>query len=462
MDTLFHSVTLISSRCKGCINCIKRCPTGAIRVRNGKAYIISERCIDCGECIRVCPHHAKKAVVDPLEKMDSFKYKVAIPAPTLYGQFDNLDNIDKVLYALREIGFDDVFEVSAAAEIISQWTRRLLIDGRLVKPVISSACPAVTRLIRVRFPNLCRNVLPLIAPVELAAMMARKKAIEDTRLRSQDIGIFFISPCPAKATYARAPIGIAKSDIDGVFAISDVYPKIAGIIKHMDTPEPMSHSGIIGVGWASSGGEASALLNGKYLAADGIENAAKVLEEIEDEKLSDMDFIELDACSGGCVGGVLTVENAYVAKARIQRLRKYLPVSCAHADGDVPARALWTVPLEYMPVLTLDKDVGKAMHKMMEVDALAEQMPGLDCGSCGAPSCRAFCEDVVRGMADKDDCVFVVRERINKLVNELSALEDYVPPPFRKPADEDAGQDENDGHQESPSDPDAGGTKNDS
>lgn len=162
MDTLFHSVTLISSRCKGCINCIKRCPTGAIRVRNGKAYIISERCIDCGECIRVCPHHAKKAVVDPLEKMDAFKYKVAIPAPTLYGQFDNLDNIDKVLCALIKIGFDNVFEVSAAAEIISQWTRRLLEEGRLVKPVISSACPAVTRLIRVRFPNLCRNVLPLV------------------------------------------------------------------------------------------------------------------------------------------------------------------------------------------------------------------------------------------------------------------------------------------------------------
>jgi Na+-translocating ferredoxin:NAD+ oxidoreductase RNF subunit RnfB len=438
MDKQYHSVTLDSDRCKGCINCIKRCPTEAIRVRNGKAYIISERCIDCGECIRVCPQHAKKAVVDPWEKMDGFKYRVAIPAPTLYGQFNNLDNIDKVLDALTQIGFDDVFEVSAAAEIISQWTRRLMEQGQLTKPVISSACPAVTRLIRVRFPNLCRNVLPLLPPVELAARMARQKAVEKTGLAPEKIGVFFISPCPAKVTYARMPLGISRSDIDGVFAISDVYPKIAGIVKHMGTPEARSHSGIIGVGWASSGGEASALLSEKYLAADGIENVIKVLEEVEDEKLAETDFIELDACNGGCVGGVLTVENPYVAKARLQRLRKYLPVSRSHAEGDVPASAMWSVPLEYMPVMKLDDDVSKAMKKMMEIDALNEQMPGLDCGSCGAPSCHAFCEDVVRGMADKGDCIFVLRERINKLVNELSALEDYVPPPFRKPADEPA------------------------
>jgi Na+-translocating ferredoxin:NAD+ oxidoreductase RNF subunit RnfB len=436
MGEFYHSVTLISSRCKGCINCIKRCPTEAIRVRNGKAYIISERCIDCGECIRVCPQHAKKAVFDTVDKLAQFKYNIALPAPALYGQFNNLDNIDKVLTALKSLGFDDIFEVSRAAEIISQWTRKLMAEGQLSTPVISSACPAVTRLIRVRFPNLCRNVLPLQAPVELAAKMARQKAMQSTGLKSEEIGVFFISPCPAKVTYTRMPLGITKSALDGVLAIGDIYPKIVGIIKHMKNPESISESGVIGVGWASSGGEAAALLNEKYLAADGIENVIKVLEEVEDEKLGEIDFIELNACSGGCVGGVLTVENPYVAKARIQRLRKYLPVSRNHVEGDVPANAMWTVPLEYMPVMKLDDDVGVAMKKMMEIDSLAEDMPGLDCGSCGAPSCHAFCEDVVRGMAEKGDCIFVLRERINKLVNELSALEDYVPPPFRKAPEE--------------------------
>lgn len=436
MSEFYHSVTLDSARCKGCINCIKRCPTEAIRVRNGKAFIISERCIDCGECIRVCPHHAKKAVYDTMNIISDFQYKIALPAPALYGQFNNLDSIDKVLTSLKEIGFDDIFEVSRGAEIISECTRRLMAEGMLQKPVISSACPAVARLIRVRFPNLCRNVLPLLAPVEYAARMAKQEAVEKTGLEPEQIGVFFISPCPAKVTYAKSPLGVGKSAVDGVLTISDIYPKIAGIIKHMEDPEQLSSSGLIGVGWAGSGGEAAALLNEKYLAADGIENVIKVLEEVEDEKLGEIDFIELNACSGGCVGGVLTVENPYVAKARIQRLRKYLPVSLNHLEGDVAAHMMWTLPLEYLPVLKLDDNVSEAMRMMMQIDELSEQMPGLDCGSCGAPSCRAFCEDVVRGIANKGDCIFMMRDRIRKLVDELSTLEGYVPPPFRTAEDE--------------------------
>ena len=68
-NEMYHSVTLDKDKCTGCINCIKRCPTEAIRVRNGKAKIIKERCIDCGECIRVCPNHAKKAIVDSLDML---------------------------------------------------------------------------------------------------------------------------------------------------------------------------------------------------------------------------------------------------------------------------------------------------------------------------------------------------------------------------------------------------------
>ena len=66
MEQFTHSVMLDKELCMGCINCIKRCPTDEIRVRDGKAHILKERCIDCGECIRICPHHAKKAITDPV------------------------------------------------------------------------------------------------------------------------------------------------------------------------------------------------------------------------------------------------------------------------------------------------------------------------------------------------------------------------------------------------------------
>ena len=102
MSVYRHSVSLESEKCKGCTHCLRRCPTEAIRIRDGHAVINTERCIDCGECIRLCPHKAKKAIYDPLESINNFKYKIALPPPTLYGQFDNLDDVDCMLKGLGE------------------------------------------------------------------------------------------------------------------------------------------------------------------------------------------------------------------------------------------------------------------------------------------------------------------------------------------------------------------------
>ena len=272
MDTYFHSVRLDKDKCKGCTNCIKRCPTQAIRVREGKAHIIKERCIDCGECITVCPHHAKYAERDSLTQIIGYKYRIALPAPALYGQFNNLDDINIVLNALPFLGFDSVYEVSKAAELISDATRRLMAEGKLKKPIISSACPAVVRLIRVCFPDLLDNVLPLNPPVEEAARLAKQKAAEKTGLPLSDIGVFFISPCPAKITAIKQPLGLEKSYIDGAVAINDIYPVL---LKQMEKTEKddlkaLHESGVIGISWATSGGEASGTLNDNALSADGI------------------------------------------------------------------------------------------------------------------------------------------------------------------------------------------------
>ena len=427
MDRFFHSVTMDKDKCLGCTNCIKRCPTEAIRVREGKAQIISERCIDCGECIRVCPHHAKKARYDHLSVLEGWKYKIAIPAPALFGQFNNLDDIDIVLTGLKQMGFDDVYEVSRGAELVSDATRKLMADGRLPKPVISSACPAVVRLIRVRFPDLCDHVLNLNAPMEVSAMMAKRAASERTGIPIEEIGAFFITPCPAKVTDIKMPIGTEGSWCDGAIAISEVFPLLSHRMDKLETVEPIGQSGLIGVSWAGSGGESAALLNEKYLAADGIENVIRVLEELEDERIRELDFVELNACSGGCVGGVLCVENGYVAKARLQRLRKYLPVSQNHLDGGVPRDMEWTEPLEFAPVLKLSQNLEEAMQMMEEIDVICEGLPGLDCGSCGAPSCRALAEDVVRGAARTSDCVFVMREQVKNVADTLSSIGGYVP-----------------------------------
>lgn len=421
MSELFHSVTLNPDLCQGCINCIKKCPTEAIRVRNGKAYIITERCIDCGECIRTCPHHAKQAIIDPLSKMDNYKYKIALPAPSLYGQFHNIDDLDIVVNAFLKMGFDEVFEVSRGAEIVSDCTRKLVAQDKLKYPIINSACPAVVRLITIRFPQLIDCILPFNSPMEVSAKAAREEAMAKTGLKSEDIGIIFISPCAAKNTSVKSPIAIEKSNVDAVVAISEVYPKLLAQMNKEDTLISLTKSGRIGVSWGKSGGEAAGTLIDKYLAADGIENVIKVLEDLEDEKFNDLEFIELNACSGGCVGGVLTIENPYVAKARLNGIRKYLPVSLTHVEK-IPDNIYTEKPYKPSDVFSLSSDLSEAMEKMTKLENILKTLPNLDCGSCGAPSCRALAEDIVRNKTTDKDCIYHMRDQMKKLLDEMAQL----------------------------------------
>lgn len=429
---ILHSVTLDVEKCKGCTTCIKHCPTEAIRVRNGKAQIISERCIDCGQCVRVCPHHAKKVICDPFEMLNDFEHTIALPAPSFYGQFKNMQDVDIILNGLLRIGFDSVFEVSKAAEMLSDLARKTHKTSDIPRPIISSACPAVVRLIRMRYPNLIENVEPRLAPVELAAFLSREQAISQTGLPPEKIGVFFITPCPAKVTAARYPIGGMPRMIDGAISMTEIYKKIVGVMDE-DDGQHLSDSGIIGIGWAVSGGESAALLNDTHLAADGIENVKKVLEDIEDGRFPEIEFIEFNACTQGCVGGCLTIENPYISKTRIKRLMKYLPVSCnkINLDEEDEDRVKWEKSLKYSPVWHLGEDTTDAIEKLQAISELYESLPGLDCASCGAPTCRAFAEDIVLGIASEEDCIFRMRERMQYLSGTGDA-DSYLPPPFRK------------------------------
>ena len=90
----------------------------------------------------------------------------------------HLDDIDYVLNGLLKIGFDEVYEVAKAAELVSAYTRVYLQTEGVKKPAISSACPVILRLISLRFPSLEEHVIHMLPPMEIAAKLAKSKAAE--------------------------------------------------------------------------------------------------------------------------------------------------------------------------------------------------------------------------------------------------------------------------------------------
>lgn len=433
MKDYFHSVNLDKSKCRGCTNCIKRCPTEAIRVRKSKATIIKERCIDCGECIRVCPYQAKNAISDSLDAIKNFVYKVALPAPSFYGQFQRKYSRENILNAFIKIGFDNVFEVARAAEIVSEANRQLLADASLGKPLISSACPAVVRLIQVRFPSLIDNIVKLESPMEVAAKLIKRQLSEKHKIPLANIGVFFISPCPAKVTSVKSPIEKQKSYVDGVISIKDIYIKILAALNEADNQSQFSDAGLEGLAWANTGGESQALGTEQVLAVDGIHNVIRIFDELENDRLSDIAFVEALSCYGGCLGGPLTVTNVFIAKTiQNMHIAAAPPSQIDKIDTKSFEELIWTSKVEYKPVMKLDQDISIAMQKLENLEKIYSELPGLDCGACGAPNCRALAEDIVREIANETDCTFKLRERIRDLAEEMVELGGKVPPVMDK------------------------------
>lgn len=408
----FHSVVLNDDRCVGCTSCLKICPTEAIRLREGKARIIGEKCIDCGECIRICPNHAKNAVTDTLDIMKRYKYTIAIPSLVLYGQFPGNVGINEMLAAIRKVGFDEIYEASVGTEIITNVLKNhILKNPDKKRPIINATCPAILRLIQIRFPELLPNVADIETPMEIAARLAKIDAVKKTGLSIGEIGVIFISPCTARMTSVTNPLGIKDSYIDGVLSMKAVYGDILRNISSSKA-EDITRSTKESLLWPLVGGQGEPLGIENYLAVDGIHEVIKVLEEIEMDKLDGLEFFEGMACIGGCVGGPLTIENPHIAKNRMKALSKGLSSSntCEeeikeqiemYKDGLIRL----TEKIEPRAIMRLDDDISKSMRKMEMIKEILKYLPGIDCGVCGAPTCRAFAEDIVKGDNQKAICI---------------------------------------------------------
>jgi len=412
----FHAIKLITSNCTGCTKCVRVCPTEALRVRNGKVSLDEKRCIDCGNCITACDFDAIRAVSDKLEKINDFQYKIAILSTAFKGQFPHRISNSKINNALHHIGFDEVVQESSVINIMIKIIRDYINTHSDLKPIISSHCPSVVRLIQLRFPSLLPNLMHIEAPMRILAMFLKEKISQEKNLNESEIGVFTIVPSIANVTASHQPEGTYKNAIDGAISIRDIFAKIIEVLPSVKQNNTNEIDHLRGMGWAISNIQAEEVNDGKLktLAVSGIQNVIEILAKIENMQIDNYDYVVLNNCTEGCVGGILNVENPFVTMSRIRDLIRNTSFQEYH-DQEIFAmykKGSFNVkPLEPRSIMTLDKDIKTALSKMKKIDTITEKLPGLDCSACGSPTCRVLAEDIVKGKASLSDCIILQRKR---------------------------------------------------
>lgn len=431
-----HAIQIDTEICIGCSHCMRVCSTQAIRIVDGHASISPEQCVDCGECYRVCPMEAIYVKDDRLAKgSKDYIYKIALVPAVFFGQFPVKYSVTQISDAIRELGFNEVFEVEQAVDFIKSEYKRIAKDKDIVRPVISSFCPSVVRLIQVMFPSLTENILQLKPPHDIAAIYLRE-INSTTNIRPEEIGIYYFTPCAAKIVAAKAPEGEDESPIDVVVSMRELYNKVYKLLienkSDKDDLKRRSSMTSDSIKWSLSGTERE-YFKGRSLAIDGVENVIQFLEILESGRISDIDFLELRVCDQGCAGGIVCPGNRFLAVERIGERQKRLQERLKENKKVLNPLMEYAKELQKVSKvkeitprkgLLLDENVEIALQKMAKIKTLNSYLPGFDCGACGAPTCKNLAEDIVKGNASMSYCIFVQRimEKNYKLSPEQAFL----------------------------------------
>jgi hypothetical protein len=348
-------------------------------------------------------------------EISRFAYSVVVPSPVLYAQFGPDIHPYLVHLALRELGFDEVVDVSASTAALAATLARYLETYQGRRPLISSHCPSTLRLIQVKYPDLVELIVPLDVPREVTARELRKTLPARLGLPPEKVGIIYIAPCPAKIVSIKQPAEKEKSYFDGAVAIRDVYPVLLPHVvaakkrfAAQDVPEGFTFD----PGWATAGALTCFATSGNWLAVSGIDQVMRIFDDIENSKLRNVDFVEALACMMGCIGGPFVVENPYVARANIERQRQRHAQQCAVDMAEIEQKLkeryhFFEHPILPRPTRYFDTDLETSIKRLKERERVYQKLRQIDCGCCGAPTCLAFAEDFVRGEVELTDRIFL-------------------------------------------------------
>ncbi|MGM0452024.1 MAG: [Fe-Fe] hydrogenase large subunit C-terminal domain-containing protein [Thermodesulfobacteriota bacterium] len=412
-------VTFEPQYCTGCTKCVRACPTRAIRIREAKAVHFSELCIGCSECIRVCPEGAVYSALTARKPVIG-KYAVAIVSPVLYAQFPATMPCD-VLTALKNLGFYRVVDLSFYLEMFQSAMETFIRQNRQTRqtpwPLISPICPVVTRLIALKHPNLLAHIAPIKRPAAMASLEVRNRLSRQDGIDASGIKLYHITPCPSKALSRDAWLYDELAEIEQALGINEIYPQLCREVEKLGELD-MQHftydhfctvPDARGPQWGVSGGEISGLESRDVLAVSGLREVMHYIEKIEMGLFSDTAYIELRGCPESCVGGPLTAVDKYVAKSTVQKLvgmygvNRRLPADKLKRRYD---RNEFFTNIRPSDIMDRCKNISPPMSidMLQQIELLLNEINGTDCGACGAPDCRTFAEDVIRGDAERTDC----------------------------------------------------------
>ncbi|HLO90864.1 MAG: [Fe-Fe] hydrogenase large subunit C-terminal domain-containing protein [Chloroflexota bacterium] len=430
-----HALKIREDLCEGCSHCMNVCPTEALRVKNGKAVLFADKCVDCGKCFRECPSSAIIIDHDDFSHIFEYNYRVALIPAVFSAQFPEEISQRQILSVLLEIGFTHVYEVENGAEVLSEAIQKYADEHKDIRPIISSFCPAIVRLIQVKFPALTDNIMLLKPPLDIAANFIKKEMISKG-IPENEIGIFYVTPCAAKIAAIKEPVGETSSPITGAinmdFLFNKVYHQVARKSNQSCAVPVLSELSEKARKWSLTNGEAQHI-KGRCLAIDEIHNVIEFLEKIENDEITDIDFLELRACDESCAGGVLVHGNRFLTVERLKNNtfnHSNTDINNHHPDAFRPIIEEKEFLMENIginsvnprSIMILDEDMAEAMRKMDKVNQVIKILPMIDCSLCGAPTCQSFAHDIVMGEGELKECVFIQRtmEQNGELTSEES------------------------------------------
>ncbi len=307
--------------------CQKACPVGAITMdENLSAKIDYNKCITCGQCTQKCPFGAIAAKTFITFVIDHIRNNIlatkkrpifAMIAPAVVAQFAGI-KLSQIVEGLKILGFTDVVEVAAGADLVTYNEAKELIEKKILT---SSCCPAFISYINKFHPEIRDKISSNPSP-----MAQTGKIIKE---RFPDALTVFIGPCAAKKDERSKPE--VRPYVDYVLTFSELRAMYAARDIEVDKLKGINldHASSFGRNFARVGGLTDAVkealkelnINDFKLSAyscNGMKDCIKAIEDLS-SGTSQYNFIEGMSCEGGCVCGPESLNhNVAVGKAFVQ------------------------------------------------------------------------------------------------------------------------------------------------